>query len=705
MSFEDDSLCSVCRRVDWKDLVERPLDPAFTSERPYYNDDSHPLGRFVRTMEKSHKQLKSSKCRSCQILSIIKDEDGDEEWWNGEFYVRHLEVTTLESQVQLHPPACRQGSLALLQIGNWQRFDNETGWGSGYGQGGRYIALFGPGKDPAPFKIPLFTEDFIWVRNAISECCQQHASCLSAHSLFVPGLLVIDCLADSPTLSLVSAPKSCQYAALSYVWGGAHATSTEVAAVIKDAIKVTVKLGLRFLWVDKYVSYRLNLRGSKNAKVSIYCIPQDSEKHRLIRRMDEIYAMAYITIIAAAGKTAADGLPGISTVPRIAQMETQVGGCTFLELPSILDSARASTWAQRGWTYQEGLLSTRCLVFTDRGVLYHCRGRYVDESVQQLIPPDTAAFMNDRNLLPTLFATKKTEYHQLQVRIVQYTQRQLSYPQDSLDAFLGVFAEYERQKAALVSPCSEVPSVLSSASRSVSLPSHIWGLPLREGAPMLDWYHPIPPKRRRPDFPTWSWSGWEGGIEFGDKPFTSRYSSTDSTFAPISVEIPDKLTDFCDQKTKRLYVTGATVTLKFATQEQTQSIIDGTKQLPNTGEFPNLDVRTSHHHGLFEVFPGIFAVIRSTLDIKPEVEDQTFGLLVTVQPSSEKGSFSIRSIIVLRKGDQSFTRIGCIKVNDFWERKFVNIEGASIGKEMLPSNIKDGLSFGQEYIRQRICLE
>ncbi|TGO52232.1 hypothetical protein BCON_0145g00140 [Botryotinia convoluta] len=539
MSFEDSSLCSECQGVDWKDLVERPLDPEFTRKRVYYESASGPLG-------------------ACRILSIIKNDDG-EEWEGRQFNVRHLEVTTLESQVLLHPPTCRQGSLTLLQIGSWHTFDNETGWGWSYGQGKRYIALFGPGEDPAPFKIPLFIEDYSWIQNDISECCKRHLSCLSIRSLFVPGLLVIDCLAGSSTLSIVSEPKSCQYVALSYVWGSAQDTSTEVAAVIKDAIKVTMKLGMRFLWVDKY------------------CVPQnDSEKHRLIHSMDKIYSQAYITIIAAAGKTAADGLPGISTISRVAQMETEIDECIFLELPSIIGSTRASTWAQRAWTYQEGLLSTRCLVFTDRGVLYHCRGRYTEESVQQLIHPNTAAFMNNWRFLSTYFATKETKYHALQVLIAEYTRRDLSYPRDSLDAFLGVFAEHERHNEALVSPCSKVLLVLKSASRSVSMPSHIWGLPLREGVPMLDWYH----------------------------------------------------------KTKRLHVMGAVFELKFATQKQARSVDDGTKELQNTGELPNLDIRTPDHHCVFEVSPGIFAVFRSTLDVEPEVEDQTFGLFVTIEVRS-----------------------------------------------------------------------
>ncbi|KAF7952430.1 uncharacterized protein EAE97_001927 [Botrytis byssoidea] len=638
MSFKDESLCSDCQQVDWKDLVERPLDPEFNRKRVYYETVSGPLGRLVRTMEKSHEQLKYSKCRCCRILSIIKNDDS-EEWERRNSNVHHLEVTTLENQVLLYPPTC-QGSLSLLKIGSWHTFDNKTGRDRSYEQGKRYIALFGSGEDPAPFKIPCFVEDFGWMQNAIPECCKRHASCLSIHSLLVPGLLVIDCLAGSSTLSIVSAPKPCQYIALSYVWGSAQDTGTEVAPVIKDAIKVTVKLGLRFLWVDKY------------------CIPQDdSEKHRLIHSMDKIYSQAYVTIIAAAGNTAADGLPGISTISRVAQMETEI-------------------------------------------VSYHCRERYTEESVQQLVSPNTAASMNNWRFLPRYFITD-TNYFGLRVLVAEYTRRDLSYPRDSLNAFLGVLAEYERQNAALV---SQVPSKLRSVSRSISLPSHIWGLPLREGVPILDWYHIEPPKQQRPDFPTWSWSGWEGGIELGDKPFVVDYGycTTESEYAPISVAFLDKLTDYCDQETKRLHVTGAVFELKFATQKQARSIIDGTQQLQSTGELPNLDIRTSHHHCVFEVSPEIFTVIRSKLDIEPKAEDQTFGLFVTVEAQE---SFYIRSIIVLRKGDQSFTGIGCITVADVWKRRFVNIKGATIDEEILPFNIKDKLFFGQKCTRQRICLE
>ncbi|KAM0314832.1 hypothetical protein ACHAPQ_011725 [Fusarium lateritium] len=651
-------------------------------------------------MEKSQERMEASKCRSCRILSTILLEDHIGFRFHDRLIHAKLEVTSLEREAKLHRSESRHGSVALLTehtMGYWAQ---------------PYAALLAPGTEPEINKIPLLIKNFSWMRNAISECRQRHKSCINAVPS-LPELQVIDCLVSSCNISLVSVHDACQYAALSYVWGGTHATTVKVPAVIKDAIRVTVELGLKYLWVDKY------------------CISQnDAEKHRLIRSMDKVYNAACVTIVAAAGKTSDDGLPGISTVLRMAQMEIQIDGYTLFELQTALDSAQASNLDSRGWTYQEGILSTRCLVFTDRGVFYNCRERYIDESLQQLVSPEAAVSMEEYKFLPTLFATTRTDFSQLRNRIVQYTERQLSYPQDSLDAFLGIFADYEQQiPGQFWLPRPEVPSVLSSPSDTSPLPSHIWGLPLQLGASMLEWYHPKPPKQRRPNFPSWSWTGWEGVVEFGVRSWVETSSSTDPTFAPTSIEMPNQLKGMHDRKDKCLYVTGATLELKFATQDQTRRIMEGMKQPPDTKKIPNYDVQTPRHHCLLEVLPGVFVSVRATMSAKPAPQDQIIGLLITVIANER---FGARSIIVLKQCGQSFTRMGFIDAYDFWKHKFkpklintegtsagekmlhsdillkykfVDINGAFIGKKMLSLLLKDRLSFGRDFIRQRICLE
>jgi hypothetical protein len=66
---------------------------------------------------------------------------------------------------------------------------------------------------------------------------------------------------------------------------------------IADAITLTRLLGYRHLWIDEY------------------CIDKGSSRHKMeqINRMDEIYKGADLTIVAAAGKDKAYGLPGVNS--------------------------------------------------------------------------------------------------------------------------------------------------------------------------------------------------------------------------------------------------------------------------------------------------------------------------------------------------------------------------------------------------------
>src|SRR5690606_26327440 len=78
----------------------------------------------------------------------------------------------------------------------------------------------------------------------------------------VRGLRVIDCC----TRTIIDAPSSCTYFALSYVWGKRLSSDgraepshpakdkEEFPPTVADAVAVTLLLGQRYLWVDQYVS-------------------------------------------------------------------------------------------------------------------------------------------------------------------------------------------------------------------------------------------------------------------------------------------------------------------------------------------------------------------------------------------------------------------------------------------------------------------
>lgn len=244
----DGDLCPGCKVLDWQDFASCSTDLDLAIGMQYmhsaYNGPNGPLIRGVRSMTTPHKQLKTSACRVCRILSIIKDAQCDQE--PGETNHRHLVVGPFLSQIQLSPPRADLNNPALLWIGG--RYGTLP-----HAEEPKYIALFQPGFWTESCRIQPLITDFSWMQNAIADCHEHHPNCFKAASgSFVPGLRVIDCLAGCSPPSIILAPDSCRYVALSYVWGPAH--PAEVAATIKDAMKVTLNLGLRFLWVDRYVS-------------------------------------------------------------------------------------------------------------------------------------------------------------------------------------------------------------------------------------------------------------------------------------------------------------------------------------------------------------------------------------------------------------------------------------------------------------------
>ncbi|KAF5597635.1 ankyrin repeat-containing protein [Fusarium subglutinans] len=193
------------------------------------------------------------------------------------------------------------------------------------------------------------------------------------------------------------------YVALSYVWGkpkGNQQPSQRqkhpedldgkgggtVEPAIEDAIQVTLELGYRYLWVDRY------------------CIVQTGDeaiKQEQLRHMHLVYANAEVTLIAAAGEDSSAGLPGVPGRPRNQQPGALIQGHAVICIPPdpSLHIRSNSTWDTRGWTYQEGLLAGRRLYFSEYEISYECRHMLCREAIhlprglEQTIYGDKPRFM------------------------------------------------------------------------------------------------------------------------------------------------------------------------------------------------------------------------------------------------------------------------------------------------------------------------
>ncbi|KAI1370166.1 heterokaryon incompatibility protein-domain-containing protein [Hypoxylon crocopeplum] len=286
--------------------------------------------------------------------------------------------------------------------------------------------------------------DFTVVRRWIDECLQHHPRCAANTSTARP-LRLIDCGANK----IVSTPRHVKYLALSYVWGppnkGRLATkfSLQVAPrVVKDAMSVVRSLGFRYLWVDRY------------------CINQDDpiEKKQQIGIMDQIYEHAMVTIIDAAGTDDRLGLTGAGTHPinpRAVQPSARIGDDTFIySMRDAPFAVRESKWATRGWTYQETLLSTRCLIFSKSQVFLVCKTTSQCETIPQvprLAEYDPKYQVTVFNLFDRKMREDRFGYEfpsdgpvpDLLSRINTYQTRELTHDSDALNAFQAVLSRLE----------------------------------------------------------------------------------------------------------------------------------------------------------------------------------------------------------------------------------------------------------------------
>jgi hypothetical protein len=394
--------------------------------------------------------------------------------------------------------------------------------------------------------ITPLIDDYTVIREWIDSCVNNHRChepCSVKkfdYDISVHNLKVIDCR----NRLIGELPPNGSYVTLSYVWGKPDVKPADQQAgfdslepgilppdlprTIEDAIIVTLVLGFDYLWVDRY------------------CLDNSSEDfHQQLQQMDRIYAGSMLTIIAAAGSSGSYGLPGVSRQRKVNQ-PFRMGQRTLDSTPLFCrDTLESTTWCTRGWTYQEGLLSTRRLVFTDTQLYFECQERF---RMEGWMTPEHKFWRRSKQSTgswfdiqterdPGLFPSVKSNAMVVLSRIEAFSKRSLTYENDVLNAMLGVFASLRRADGL----------------------QHLWGVPYCDSDPCR---RSIPPlkvslrrflsslswdvdssARRRVGFPSWSWTGWVGPTRWGvgltmvDNTRASR--ATPDTPCTVHLELED----------------------------------------------------------------------------------------------------------------------------------------------------------------------
>ncbi|KAF2973209.1 hypothetical protein GQX73_g309 [Xylaria multiplex] len=284
-------------------------------------------------------------------------------------------------------------------------------------------------------------ESYALALQRIRECESQHVRCPRPARATLPTR-VIDCADPSrPRLFITEGAPVDYYVALSYVWGEDQphrTTSSRLASytkcidtscipkTIRDAIRVTHTLGIRYLWVDAF------------------CIIQDSKEDKAneIARIRTIFREAYVTIIAAnAGKRAPVPMPGWRHGDN-----APTGGRRGPREP-------VNT---RAWCLEERVLSTRALWYCSHTLQYECQTAHVNVDGNQNMsdPLDGVPRLPDCVFTPELSALTQAQVTDPSVgktvdaawrnMLGLYTRRALTKPRDRLLAFSGVVEYFHR---------------------------------------------------------------------------------------------------------------------------------------------------------------------------------------------------------------------------------------------------------------------
>lgn len=187
-------------------------------------------------------------------------------------------------------------------------------------------------------------------------------------------------------------------------------------------------LGERYLWVD-----------------SLFIVQGDFDvKQEQIDAMAEVYGSAAFTIIIATGSSMHDSVPGIS-VDRPGRLHTNMLGMSFLEIETWNSSVKSSpekliensTWYKRGWTYQERVLSTKKLYFSDNDVFFQCSSSVKYDHLREAIYDQKGTTHEDLEEYADTPSASSNRFLDFRIHLSAYTKLSLTNESVILNVFAG----------------------------------------------------------------------------------------------------------------------------------------------------------------------------------------------------------------------------------------------------------------------------
>lgn len=308
------------------------------------------------------------------------------------------------------------------------------------------------------------------LRALIDDCTANHIECKQQERLARPSMLLhVSGTSALPTVRLVKVSElevaPIRYVCLSYCWGGEQRSMTTTSRLntylngintatipktILDAIRVTISMGYQYIWVDSF------------------CIVQDSGPDKIteLGRMTSIYSGAACTLCITSAKSVNEGFleeahqdspedQSIHTWYADIREASNSRTAVILEIRSDFSSYDVfeSPILERGWTFQEALLSTHLVMFFSHGQrpALRCPKRTIQSNggrVSQYPKPLTSLRVLELNVENK--KQKERQYETMLAKSEQWvtvvknlSQRSFTYQLDKLPAIMGILPEWE----------------------------------------------------------------------------------------------------------------------------------------------------------------------------------------------------------------------------------------------------------------------
>lgn len=200
----------------------------------------------------------------------------------------------------------------------------------------------------------------------------------------------------------------------------------------RDAVILTRKLGVRYLWID------------------CLCIIQGSNEDWdfEVTRMGNVYRGSLLTIAARNSASSNDGLLKPRELPKSVRLKYQsasnsklVGSMyirpSFNDFETVDQINTEAHLDQRGWVYQEHMLSVRTLICGAQSSQWDCFETYQTESLRLMDVP----YSNPKlHVLKSYFANPSTlDPYTVWLEMVEaYSRRRLTFQSDKLAAIEGL---------------------------------------------------------------------------------------------------------------------------------------------------------------------------------------------------------------------------------------------------------------------------